>query len=117
MRKIVVAGLLSWSLCYSVAYADTIRGRLAKMPEPQLTSQKALEDIEWCLGVEFGEFFMPSTLHGDKQAFIYTAVDGDVTDVIIMSALIRDEGDHRTVSYHAPKAWSDRTTRVVKSCI
>jgi hypothetical protein len=104
-------------LVSSSALGDTLRGRLDKMPQPQFNSSKSLADLEWCLGVGFGEFFMPSTLHGDGQAFIYTSMDGDITDLIIMSALIRDEGDHRTVSYQSPKAWNDRTAKVVNSCI
>lgn len=96
--------------------ADTIQGRLDKMPAPQVTSSKSLQALEWCIGVQFGKWFMPMTLHGERQTFVYMGMDTELGMAIISAALIRDEGDNRTIAFQAPKAWAERTEEIIRSC-
>lgn len=101
----------------SPAQADTIKGRLAKMPPPQFTSVRSMGALEWCIGVGFGDWFMPMTLHGDAQSFVYMGMDTEFNMGIVSAALIRDEGERRTISWQSPKAWAERTEKIVRECL
>ena len=119
MRFQAYCGALSLALmCASpAAHADTIQGRLDKMPAPQFTSSKSLNALEWCIGVGFGRWFLPYTLHGERQTFVYNAMETELNMAIFGAVLIRDEGPHRTLALQASKAWMEKTESVVKPCL
>ncbi|SCW61368.1 hypothetical protein SAMN02927924_01659 [Sphingobium faniae] len=87
------------------------------MPAPQFTSSKSLEALEWCVGVGLGRWFLPSTLHGERQTFVYIGTETEITSMIFSAVLLRDDGEQRTIAFQAPKAWVEKTQNVVQSCL
>jgi hypothetical protein len=101
----------------SPARADSLQGRLAKMPAPEFATDKNLDELEFCIGVGLGKWLIPKTLHGDRRVFLYTGNETEVGILLVHSVLIVDDGEQRTVSYYSSKGWNDRLKRMISSCV
>lgn len=115
MRNLVL--LAAVTLVATPAAADSVAGRLAKMPAPEFSSDKSLAELKFCVASGISRWFTPTTVDGERRAFIYAALSNEITPVIIHSVLIVDEGERRAIAYYAPKAWRKRTRGVVEACL
>jgi hypothetical protein len=99
------------------AAADNISERLAKMPSASLTSSKSLAALEFCIGLGIAEWMEPQTLHGEGVVLIAGNPNIDNRHLVYMLVKVEEKGEQRAIAIHAHKAWDDRTTELVRSCL
>jgi hypothetical protein len=116
VNKTLLLGAIALACTPLAAHADSLEGRLKKMPPPEFVSTKPLGDLEFCIGVGLGKWLIPKTLHGDGRTLLYTGRETEIGNMLIHSVLITDDGEKRSIAYYTSKGWNDRLKRLIASC-
>jgi len=105
------------ALIPSSAWADSLFDMAQKLPNDQFTSAKSSDALEYCIGLTIGDWLIPITLRGEKQVMVYGSPNMVFSNQIYMLVRIQDRGDQRAVTFHAHKAWDEKTAALIRSCI
>lgn len=113
--RLAISALLCFGMSAPAA-ADSLYDMVQKLPSDQFTSVKSSDALEYCVGLKIGDWLTPITLRGEKQVLVYGSPTSSFSNVIYMVVRIQDRGDLRHVTFHAHKAWDDKTAALIKSC-
>lgn len=117
MRPLSISAALLLGACLPcAAHADSLKDMLDKLPASNVQSNKSVGALEYCIGIGIGDWLTPITLRGDGVVLLYGSPTVNFSNVIYMLVTIRDKGSRREVSFHAHKAWDDKTEALIRSC-
>ena len=99
------------------ARADSLKDFVEKLPPPAFSSEHSMEALEYCIGVDIGDWLTPITLRGERKVLLYGSPTSSFSNVIYILVAIQDDGQRRQISFHAHKAWNDKTEALIRSCL
>ena len=99
------------------ARADSLKDMLDKLPPATMSSAKSAGALEYCIGVGIGDWLTPATLRGERRVLVYGSPNATFSNAIYTLVAIDDAGSQRSVTFHAHKAWDDKTEALIRSCL